>query len=169
MQLGGGPGVVRALLTASDETRIARLRDEIGLDANAAAKAMRDSDKARRDHFRRFYDVSDELPVHYDVIVNTDHVSGESHGPEPQLPRRDEVDRCGVPRLPDRPALAHGERSELARTIHVPSSRGHGVCRRFAARGVERPEGVAELRRGTRSEQVAKMRCNPCPQQRVHE
>ena len=75
MQLGGGLDVLRALLTASDETRIARLRDEIGLGEKAAAKAMRDSDNARRDYFRRFYDISDELPVHYDVVVNTDHVS----------------------------------------------------------------------------------------------
>ena len=41
----------------------------------AAAKALRDSDNARRDYFRRFYAISAELPVHYDVIVNTDHVS----------------------------------------------------------------------------------------------
>ncbi len=75
MQLGGGPDVLRALLTASDETRIARIRDEVGLDEKAAAKALRDSDNARRDYFRRFYDISAELPVHYDVIVNTDHVS----------------------------------------------------------------------------------------------
>ncbi|MCH7766654.1 MAG: cytidylate kinase family protein, partial [Acidobacteria bacterium] len=37
MQLGGGPDVLRALLTASDETRIARIRDEVGLDEEAAA------------------------------------------------------------------------------------------------------------------------------------
>ena len=75
MQLGGGPDVLRVLLTASEATRIARIRDEIGLDADAAAKALRESDKARRDYFRRFYHISDELPVHYDVIVNTDHVT----------------------------------------------------------------------------------------------
>ena len=75
MQLGGGPNVVRALITASDETRIARIRDEVGLDEKAAAKALRDSDKARNDYFRRFYQISDELPVHYDVVVNTDQVS----------------------------------------------------------------------------------------------
>ena len=75
MQLGGGPDVLRALLTASEATRIARICDEVGLDAQAAAKALRESDKARRDYFRRFYDISDEQPVHYDVVVNTDHVS----------------------------------------------------------------------------------------------
>lgn len=75
MQLGGGPNVVRALITASDETRLARIRDEVGLDEKAAAKALRDSDKARNDYFRRFYQISDELPVHYDIVVNTDHVS----------------------------------------------------------------------------------------------
>ena len=75
MQLGGGPDVLRALLTASEATRIARICDEVGLDAQAAAKALRESDKARRDYFRRFYDISDEQPGHYDVVVNTDHVS----------------------------------------------------------------------------------------------
>jgi cytidylate kinase len=75
MQLGGSPDIVRALITASDATRIARIRDEVGLDEKAAAKVLRESDKARTDYFRRFYDISNELPVHYDLIVNTDHVS----------------------------------------------------------------------------------------------
>lgn len=75
MQLGARPGVVRALITASDETRVRRIMEEVNLDEGAAQKALRDSDKARHDYFRRFYHVSDELPTHYDIVINTDLLS----------------------------------------------------------------------------------------------
>jgi hypothetical protein len=38
---------------------------------------VKKSDAARRDYLRRFYDVEEELPTHYDVIVNTDLLSIE--------------------------------------------------------------------------------------------
>ena len=36
---------------------------------------MKDSDAGRRDYLRRFYDVDEELPTHYDLVVNTDVLS----------------------------------------------------------------------------------------------
>ena len=38
---------------------------------------MKSSDVARRDYLRRFYDIGDELPTHYDLVVNTDVLTVE--------------------------------------------------------------------------------------------
>jgi len=38
---------------------------------------VKDSDAGRRDYLRRFYDVGEELPTHYDLVVNTDVLSVE--------------------------------------------------------------------------------------------
>ena len=72
-----GPDVLRVLVTASPGTRAARVGDAGGLDQAGAARAVKDSDAARRDYLKRFYDVHDELPTHYDLVVNTDVLSVE--------------------------------------------------------------------------------------------
>jgi cytidylate kinase len=66
-----GAQAVRVLVTASPETRAARVG---GADA---ARAVTESDKGRRDYLKRFYDVDDELPTHYDLVVNTDVLTAE--------------------------------------------------------------------------------------------
>jgi cytidylate kinase len=38
---------------------------------------VKDSDTGRRDYLRRFYDVDEELPTQYDLVVNTDVLSLE--------------------------------------------------------------------------------------------
>jgi hypothetical protein len=39
---------------------------------------VKDSDAGRRDYLKRFYDVDEELPTHYDLVVNTDVLSAVS-------------------------------------------------------------------------------------------
>lgn len=59
------PGTaLRVLVTASPSIR----RDRLG----ASEKAIREEDEARADYLKRFYGVEQELPTHYDVVVNTD-------------------------------------------------------------------------------------------------
>jgi len=43
-----------------------------GLGADAAAAEIATSDRNRRDYFQRFYDVAEELPTHYDLVINTE-------------------------------------------------------------------------------------------------
>jgi cytidylate kinase len=74
--LAGRPELLRVLVTASAETRASRLAGG-GLGAKNAAKTVKDSDAARADYLRRFYEVDAELPTHYDVVVNTDRVGVE--------------------------------------------------------------------------------------------
>lgn len=72
-----GPEALRILVTATPKTRAARVSKAEGLDEARAARAVKDSDAARRDYLKRFYDVDEELPTHYDLVVNTDVLSIE--------------------------------------------------------------------------------------------
>ena len=38
---------------------------------------MKESDAGLRDYLKRFYNVDQELPTHYDLVVNTDVLSIE--------------------------------------------------------------------------------------------
>ncbi len=73
--LGGRPDVLRVLVTASPEMRTDRLARESGMDGKAAAKSIAESDKERARYLERFYEVKSELPVHYDLTLNTDLVT----------------------------------------------------------------------------------------------
>jgi cytidylate kinase len=76
MALGGSEGVLRVLVTASPETRARRLvtAGDARTEADAAA-SIRASDRERRNYFKSFYNIADELPTHYDLVVNTDVLS----------------------------------------------------------------------------------------------
>jgi cytidylate kinase len=67
--------VLRVLVTASEETRLERLRAGDGLDEKAAAKLLRDADKNRGAYLKQFYDVDRERPTDYDLVLNTDRIS----------------------------------------------------------------------------------------------
>ena len=69
-------GTLRILVTASPEVRTARLAAQAHGEMKAK-KMVEESDAARADFFRRFYKVEAEQPTHYDLIVNTDHLSVE--------------------------------------------------------------------------------------------
>ena len=70
--LAGLSGLLRVLVTASPGARAQRLVQETNLSERQAKKAIRDSDRQRRDYLRRLYDVRQELPTHYDMVLNTD-------------------------------------------------------------------------------------------------
>jgi uncharacterized protein len=73
-----GDAALRVLVTASPSTRADRLCTTAEpLDAAKAARAVKHSDAGRRDYLKRFYDVDEELPTHYDLVVNTDALSVE--------------------------------------------------------------------------------------------
>jgi cytidylate kinase len=63
------------LVTASVETRARRLVELQGMSEQAAAALVAETDRNRQDYFRRFYEVRDERPTHYDLVINTDAVT----------------------------------------------------------------------------------------------
>ena len=75
--LSGKDSVLRVLVTASPETRAGRAAQESSLDSKKAAKAVADSDAGRAAYLKSFYRVSDELPTHYDLALNSDSLSVE--------------------------------------------------------------------------------------------
>jgi cytidylate kinase len=70
--LANRPDVLRVLVTGTPDIRRSRLAAEAGEDA--ARDAVREGEKARADYLRRFHDVKQELPTHYDLVVNTDQL-----------------------------------------------------------------------------------------------
>jgi cytidylate kinase len=75
--LSGNSGVLRVLVSASPETRARRVAEAQELELKEARRAIADSDAARADYLRRFYDVRSEQPTDYDLVVNTDMLSFE--------------------------------------------------------------------------------------------
>ena len=70
--LAGRPDVLRVLVTASAATRAGWLADKDDVESEAAHEAIQESDRERARFLERFYDVKEELPTHYDVIINTE-------------------------------------------------------------------------------------------------
>jgi len=75
--VGSGPSVLRVLVTASPTTRATRIAGTEESDEAQAARVVKDSDAGRADYLKRFYDIGQELPTHYDLVVNTDALSTE--------------------------------------------------------------------------------------------
>jgi cytidylate kinase len=75
--LAGREGVLRVFVTASRSVRSRRLAEALDRDEQAAIREVKESDDARADYLRRFYDVQHEEPIHYDLVVNTDRLGIE--------------------------------------------------------------------------------------------
>jgi Cytidylate kinase-like family len=71
------PEVLRVFVTASPDTRARRIAELQGVDQGRAARVVKDSDAERLDYLRRFYGVGEELPTHYDLVLNTDALSAD--------------------------------------------------------------------------------------------
>jgi cytidylate kinase len=76
--VGPRADALRILVTGAPEVRAARIAAAESLDAKAAARRVADSDKARAEYLKRFYDVRDEQPSGYDVVLATDRLSPEA-------------------------------------------------------------------------------------------
>jgi cytidylate kinase len=76
LALGGRDDVLRVLVTASRETRARRLAED-GTTRDEAMRTVKDSDAARADYLKKFYDVDREQPTLYDVVLNVDRMTPE--------------------------------------------------------------------------------------------
>ena len=77
MALAGSDGVLRILVTAPAERRARRLVEAAEVSLREAKAAVKRSDRERTDYFKRFYDLTEELPTHYDLVVNTEALTPE--------------------------------------------------------------------------------------------
>jgi cytidylate kinase len=67
-----GAEVLRVLVTASPETRVRRIAADRGTDEEKAERQLKAEDAGRADYLRRFYGIEQELPTHFDLVVNMD-------------------------------------------------------------------------------------------------
>jgi cytidylate kinase len=67
--------ILRILVTASSGTRARRISEQEGIEIAKAERTVKTSDAGRRDYLKRFYDISEELPTQYDLVINTDEIS----------------------------------------------------------------------------------------------
>lgn len=74
LALGNRDDVLRVFITASPEIRRERLASTLGPDAAEAEKTLKRSDAGRADYIKRFYGIASELPIHYDLVINTDRL-----------------------------------------------------------------------------------------------
>jgi cytidylate kinase len=72
---GADRRALRVLITAPPETRANRLASEEQVSVRTAVKSVWRSDAARADYLKRFYGVAQELPTHYDLVINTAELS----------------------------------------------------------------------------------------------
>jgi cytidylate kinase len=70
-----GASILRVFVTASPRTRAQRVSEQGDVDMVAAQRIVKTADAGRRDYLKRFYDVAEELPTHYDLVINTDGIS----------------------------------------------------------------------------------------------
>jgi cytidylate kinase len=75
--LAGRDGVLRVLVTAPTETRVARLAGHDKVDEKQAGKVVAEADKSRAAYLERFYQVKRETPTDYDLVVNTERLTPE--------------------------------------------------------------------------------------------
>ncbi len=77
LALAGREGVLRVLVTAPEDVRRARLAERRQLSEKEAREAITAGDEGRREYMRVFYDIDDEQPTHYDLVLNTEGMSPE--------------------------------------------------------------------------------------------
>ena len=77
LALAGRADVLRVWITASPETRARRIAEAQGIAEAEAGRQVARGDTNRADYLKRFYGASAELPTHYDMVLNTDHISAE--------------------------------------------------------------------------------------------
>jgi cytidylate kinase len=75
LTLGSRSDVLRVHVIASPETRANRITGDRG--EGSARDLIRESDAGRAAYLRSFHGISQELPTHYDLVVNTDNVTVE--------------------------------------------------------------------------------------------
>jgi glucuronide carrier protein len=75
--LANRPDTVRVLITGSPTVRARRMATERGIAERDALKAAARADHERAAYLCRFYDLHEELPTHYDLVLNTDTLTPE--------------------------------------------------------------------------------------------
>lgn len=72
--LRGHPRTLHVLTVAPFELRLKRVREELKMDEEGAKQEIARFDNSSREFIKRYYHAGWEDPVHYDLVVNTEHL-----------------------------------------------------------------------------------------------
>jgi cytidylate kinase len=72
------PGTLHILVVAPLEMRVKRVMENMKLDEETARKEIARFDGSRREFIKRYFQAELEDPAHYDLVINTEHLSFES-------------------------------------------------------------------------------------------
>jgi hypothetical protein len=70
--------VLHVLVVAPSELRLKRVMESMKLDKAAATHEMERFDNSGREFIRRYFQAELEHPAHYDLVINTKHLSFEA-------------------------------------------------------------------------------------------
>jgi len=69
------PEVLHVLIVAPSELRVNRVIKDLNLDQQAAEREVARSDNSIREFMKRYFRAELEDPEHYDLVINTEHLS----------------------------------------------------------------------------------------------
>lgn len=72
------PGAIHVLTVAPIELRVKRIMESYGLNEEAAKEKINRYDSNRRNFIKKYFGEELEDPIHYDMTINTEHISHES-------------------------------------------------------------------------------------------
>jgi len=72
------PSALHVLVVAPLEMRVKRVMESLNLDEDSAKKEIAHYDSSRREFIKRYFQAELEDPVHYDLVLNTEHLSFEA-------------------------------------------------------------------------------------------
>ena len=71
------PGSLHILTVAPLEVRLKRVMEELQLDQESARKEISRIDDSRREFIKSYFGADQEDPMHYDIVINTEHLTFE--------------------------------------------------------------------------------------------
>ncbi|MBN1570146.1 MAG: cytidylate kinase-like family protein [Acidobacteria bacterium] len=72
------PGALHVLIVSPLEIRVKRVMQNMGKSREEAEKEVEHSDGSRHEFIKRYFKAEMEDPLHYDIVVNTEHLSIEN-------------------------------------------------------------------------------------------
>jgi cytidylate kinase len=72
------PGAFHVLIVTPLETRVKRLMKSLDFEEKHARQEINNFDNSRREFIKRYFKADLENPVHYDLVINTEHLDFQS-------------------------------------------------------------------------------------------
>ncbi|MFH0768028.1 MAG: cytidylate kinase-like family protein [Chloroflexota bacterium] len=72
------PGALHVLVVSPLKLRVRRVMEDMKIDEESAKKEIERFDGSRRQFIKKYFEAELEDPVHYDLVINTEHLNFEA-------------------------------------------------------------------------------------------